>query len=208
MVKQHKGNNRREMAKPPVRVLDMCARLSDLGTVVLHRIDEVGVEPHEVDAGDHQEVYRYVSRFELYVSERLCHNDFQAALETDLSHRERLKDNFNRFTYQQLHTTCIMMPVSGELAGALEYLAEQQGVKIPDITKRQRSWVMFALDKRKNATDKPRRQLDLVRLERYSISSDRFVVYLTPAGPIISDAESDFDWSQYDQQPEEAKPVV
>ena len=188
--------DRDEMMDMPVKSLSMRERIVDLCTVDLRKIEVCGQSPRveELPDGRHC-VYVYtdpVKSFDVYVAAQLCGENYNQAIEYDLDSRERIKRRFPSINYAVTEPGCLVLPVLDELMNALSYLAQDQGFNMPDMTPGKHNWVMFAKDSRSRASDDPRRQLKLLRLENVSADDRRrgrqlvqIIVDLAPDGPYL-----------------------
>ena len=187
---------RDEMMEMPVRSLSMRERIEDLCTVDLRKIETCGQRPgvEELPDGRHR-AYVYtdpVKSFDVYVAAQLCGENYNQAIEYYLDSRERIKRRFPSINYAVTEPSRLVLPVLDELMNALSYLAQDQGFNMPDMTPGKHNWVMFAKDSRSRASDDPRRQLKLLRLENISADDRRrgrqlvqIIVDLAPDGPYL-----------------------
>ena len=170
----------------PISMLDMEARIVNLGGLCLKKADGFGaIEREECSevVDDHGNrvltttYYRYydpIRSFDCFAAEWLLGLDYNDALEQGLRNDELVRDRYGKIAYRYLHNGRLKLPVNDVLAAAINDLSKNLTGVDPRVG-REGIWLMMAIDdrdyvdrdsrRRAREDDAPERRLVLLHLE-------------------------------------------
>lgn len=170
----------------PISMLDMEARIVNLGGLWLKRADGFGAVEHEerieVVGNSGNRVltiyYRYydpIRSFDCFAAEWLLGLDYNDALEYGLRNDKLVRDRYGKIGYRYLHNGRLKLPVNDVLAAAINDLSKNLTGVDPRVG-REGVWLMMAIDdrdcvgrrdsrRRSREDDAPERRLVLLHLE-------------------------------------------
>ena len=171
----------------PISMLDMEARIVNLGSLCLKKADGVGAIEHEecseaVDNSGNRVLmtiycryYDPIRSFDCFAAEWLLGLDYNDALEQGLRNDKLVRDRYGRIGYPYLHNGRLKLPVNDVLAAAINDLSKNLTGVDPKVG-REGVWLMMAIDdrdcvgrrdsrRRSREDDAPERRLVLLHLE-------------------------------------------